>query len=143
MPVFQILLDTNSGGSRIDTIVPSQQHHKAITKVPQSFHSGKVTQEKKQLTSNKASYALNTMATLSSMMKSRHKVTSLDHVATCEIAAAEDDFELPTDTMELPQNESIPQHFWTLASAWIQVVGRDIVACLFSRDWQVFLFLIL
>ena len=36
----------------------------------------------------------------------------------------------------LPHSESIPQQFWTLACGWIPIVGRDIVACLFSRDWQ-------
>ena len=37
----------------------------------------------------------------------------------------------------LPHSESIPQQFWTIACGWIPIVGRDIVACLFSRDWQV------
>jgi len=36
----------------------------------------------------------------------------------------------------LPHSESIPQQFWTTACGWIPIVGRDIVACLFSRDWQ-------
>ena len=44
--------------------------------------------------------------------------------------------------IHLPHSESIPQQFWTIACGWIPIVGRDIVACLFSRDWQVtFLFL--
>jgi hypothetical protein len=39
--------------------------------------------------------------------------------------------------IHLPHSESIPQQFWTVACGWIPIVGRDIVACLFSRDWQV------
>lgn len=36
----------------------------------------------------------------------------------------------------LPSSAPIPQQHWTLASNWIPVVGRDLVACLFSRDWM-------
>ena len=43
--------------------------------------------------------------------------------------------------IRLPHSESIPQQFWTVACGWIPIVGRDIVACLFSRDWQVIYFL--
>ena len=43
--------------------------------------------------------------------------------------------------IHLPHSESIPQQFWTVACGWIPIVGRDIVACLFSRDWQVIYFL--
>ena len=51
----------------------------------------------------------------------------------------EDDFDLGGDceAIQLPHTESIPQQFWTIAYGWIPIVGRDIVACLFSRDWQV------
>jgi hypothetical protein len=117
----------------MDTNVYPQQYHMKH-KGPQ-FYSGKVIQqEKKALTSNKPSHV--TMATLSSL-KSRQKMSSLDHAsaASASFETIEDDFEW--EKLELPQNESIPQHIWTMASAWIQVVGRDIVACLLSKDWQV------
>ena len=42
-----------------------------------------------------------------------------------------------SEVIFLPQSEPIPQQFWSMAQGWIPVVGRDIVACLFSRDWQV------
>ena len=50
-----------------------------------------------------------------------------------------DEFEIGGDceAIPLPQTESIPQQNWTLACGWIPIVGRDIVACLFSRDWEV------
>ncbi len=41
------------------------------------------------------------------------------------------------EEIALPHSEPIPQQNWTLACSWISVVGRDIVACLFSRDWLV------
>jgi mitogen-activated protein kinase kinase kinase 1 len=49
-----------------------------------------------------------------------------------------DEFEIGGDceAIPLPQTESIPQQNWTLACGWIPIVGRDIVACLFSRDWE-------
>lgn len=34
-----------------------------------------------------------------------------------------------------PQAEGIPQQHWPIASAWISVYGRELVSCLFSRDW--------
>ena len=54
-----------------------------------------------------------------------------------------DEFEIGGDceAIPLPQTESIPQQNWTLACGWIPIVGRDIVACLFSRDWEVSVFL--
>ena len=45
--------------------------------------------------------------------------------------------EADLEAILLPQSEPIPQQVWTMAHGWIPVVGRDIVACLFSRDWQV------
>ena len=53
-----------------------------------------------------------------------------------------DDLEAGGDceAIPLPQSEAIPQQNWTIACGWIHVVGRDIVACLFSRDWEVGLF---
>ena len=53
----------------------------------------------------------------------------VEHVDTNE--------DLDYSSVILPQSEPIPQQFWSLAQGWIPVVGRDIVACLFSRDWQV------
>lgn len=40
------------------------------------------------------------------------------------------------EAIPLPQTETIPQQNWTIACGWIYIVGRDIVACLFSRDWE-------
>ena len=50
-----------------------------------------------------------------------------------------EDFEIGGDceAIPLPQTEAIPQQNWTVACSWIPIVGRDIVACLFSRDWEV------
>ena len=50
-----------------------------------------------------------------------------------------DEFEIGgnCEDIPLPQTESIPQQNWTVACGWIPIVGRDIVACLFSRDWEV------
>jgi hypothetical protein len=45
------------------------------------------------------------------------------------------------EAIQLPQSEPIPQQHWTVACSWIPIVGRDIVACLFSRDWLVRFFL--
>ena len=39
------------------------------------------------------------------------------------------------EDIPLPRAEPIPQHHWPTASAWITHYGRDLVACLFSRDW--------
>ena len=38
------------------------------------------------------------------------------------------------EDIPLPKAEPIPQQHWPLASAWIGVYGRDLVACLFSRN---------
>jgi hypothetical protein len=39
------------------------------------------------------------------------------------------------EDIPLPRAEPIPQQHWPTASAWIAHYGRDLVACLFSRDW--------
>jgi hypothetical protein len=39
------------------------------------------------------------------------------------------------EDIPLPRAEPIPQQHWPIASAWIAHYGRDLVACLFSRDW--------
>ena len=39
------------------------------------------------------------------------------------------------EDIPLPRAEPIPQQHWRFASTWIQHFGRDLVACLFSRDW--------
>ena len=39
------------------------------------------------------------------------------------------------EDIPIPRNEPIPQQHWPFASTWIQHFGRDLVACLFSRDW--------
>jgi mitogen-activated protein kinase kinase kinase 1 len=39
------------------------------------------------------------------------------------------------EDIPLPRAEPIPQQHWPFASTWIQHFGRDLVACLFSRDW--------
>ena len=39
------------------------------------------------------------------------------------------------EDIPLPKAEPIPQQHWHLASSWIQLYGRDLVSCLFSRDW--------
>lgn len=52
------------------------------------------------------------------------------------VEATTDDLDC-SEVIFLPQSEPIPQQFWSMAQGWIPVVGRDIVACLFSRDWQV------
>ena len=54
-----------------------------------------------------------------------------------------DEFEIGgnCEDIPLPQTESIPQQNWTVACGWIPIVGRDIVACLFSRDWEVSVYL--
>ena len=39
------------------------------------------------------------------------------------------------EDIPLPKAEPIPQQHWPTASAWIAHFGRDLVACLFSRDW--------
>ena len=39
------------------------------------------------------------------------------------------------EDIPLPRAEQIPQQHWPFASTWIQHFGRDLVACLFSRDW--------
>ena len=39
------------------------------------------------------------------------------------------------EDIPLPRAEPIPQQHWPTASAWIAHFGRDLVACLFSRDW--------
>ena len=39
------------------------------------------------------------------------------------------------EDIPLPRAEPIPQQHWPFASSWIQLYGRDLVACLFSRDW--------
>ncbi len=43
----------------------------------------------------------------------------------------------PTSDIPLSQKEAISQKNWPLASAWKQVLGRDLATCLLSRDWQV------
>jgi len=39
------------------------------------------------------------------------------------------------EDIPLPKAEPIPQQHWPFASSWIQHYGRDLVACLLSRDW--------
>lgn len=39
------------------------------------------------------------------------------------------------EDIPLPKAEPIPQQHWPFASTWITHFGRDLVACLFSRDW--------
>lgn len=39
------------------------------------------------------------------------------------------------EDIPLPRAEAIPQQHWPFASSWIQYYGRDLVACLFSKDW--------
>ena len=39
------------------------------------------------------------------------------------------------EDIPLPKAEPIPQQHWTIAQHWITQYGRDLVACLLSRDW--------
>ena len=39
------------------------------------------------------------------------------------------------EDIPLPKAEPIPQHHWTIAQHWITQYGRDLVACLLSKDW--------
>jgi len=39
------------------------------------------------------------------------------------------------EDIPLPKAEQIPQHHWSTAQHWITHYGRDLVACLLSRDW--------
>jgi len=39
------------------------------------------------------------------------------------------------EDIPLPKAEPIPQQHWPCANTWINHFGRDLVACLFSRDW--------
>ena len=39
------------------------------------------------------------------------------------------------EDIPLPKAEPIPQQHWSLAQHWIAGYGRDLVACLLSRDW--------
>jgi len=39
------------------------------------------------------------------------------------------------EDIPLPKAEPIPQQHWPFASTWISHFDRDLVACLFSRDW--------
>eukprot|EP00092_Neocalanus_flemingeri_P005834 GFUD01006278.1.p1 GENE.GFUD01006278.1~~GFUD01006278.1.p1 ORF type:complete len:1424 (+),score=191.28 GFUD01006278.1:322-4593(+) len=39
------------------------------------------------------------------------------------------------EDIPLPKAEPIPQQHWPFASTWITHFGRDLVACLLSRDW--------
>ena len=43
----------------------------------------------------------------------------------------------PLEEFPLPDtSETIGQSDWPLASGWLSVLGRPLVTCLFSRDWQ-------
>lgn len=37
----------------------------------------------------------------------------------------------------LPRSEPIPSEHEETAAAWVYVFGRELIACLFSRDWAV------
>ena len=63
-------------------------------------------------------------------------MTPASQMECVEHATVDDDLDC-SEVIFLPQSEPIPQQFWSMAQGWIPVVGRDIVACLFSRDWQV------
>lgn len=41
------------------------------------------------------------------------------------------------DEIPLPRSEPIPMEHEESAAAWVAVFGRELVACLFSRDWAV------
>jgi len=41
------------------------------------------------------------------------------------------------DEVPLPRSEPIPVEHEESAAAWVSVFGRELVACLFSRDWAV------
>ena len=41
------------------------------------------------------------------------------------------------EAVPLPRSEPIPQEHEGTAATWVHVFGRELVACLFSRDWVV------
>ncbi|RXG69438.1 Mitogen-activated protein kinase kinase kinase 1 [Armadillidium vulgare] len=41
------------------------------------------------------------------------------------------------DMIPLPRSEPIPSEHEETAAAWVYVFGRELIACLFSRDWAV------
>lgn len=45
--------------------------------------------------------------------------------------------QLEVDSPRLPYAEPIPQEHVSLATPWIQNLGVDLVACLFSRNWSI------
>lgn len=41
------------------------------------------------------------------------------------------------EAVPLPRSEPIPAEHESTAASWVQVFGKELVACLFSRDWAV------
>ena len=41
------------------------------------------------------------------------------------------------EAVPLPRSEPIPEEHEATAAAWVRVFGRELVSCLFSRDWVV------
>ena len=41
------------------------------------------------------------------------------------------------EAVRLPRSEPIPAEHESTAASWVNVFGKELVACLFSRDWAV------
>lgn len=57
-------------------------------------------------------------------------------LATGEVSAAAV-VSASEEAVPLPRSEPIPAEHESTAASWVHVFGKELVACLFSRDWAV------